>query len=692
MRTLNLGILAHVDAGKTSLTERLLQAAGVIEEVGSVDAGSTRTDTLDLERRRGITIKSAVVSFTLGDTTVNLIDTPGHPDFIAEVERVLNLLDGAVLVVSAVEGVQAQTRVLFRALRRLGVPTLVFVNKIDRAGARYRSLLDDLTAKLDSAVVAMDTVDGLGTPEAASRPRPEDAALAEDVLEALLDDTLLNDYLAAQDRAARTRDTPARDGAAGRGLTSDGPLGSAVAGGVSHGPHDAVRKAFEERTRRARAHPVHFGSAITGAGIAGLVDGIRRYLPGSTGDEAGPLSGTVFKVDRGPAGERIAYARLFSGAVGLRDRVTVGDGREAKVTAISVFEDGTDRPSHRVEAGRIAKFRGLGEVRIGDAIGRPPKLRTEHFAPPALATVVVPARESDRPALHTALSQLAEQDPLIGLRHDETRRELSVSLYGEVQKEVIGATLAEEYGLDVAFRESTVVCVERPVGAGAAVEYIAKPPNPFLATVGLRIEPSAAPGVDFRLGVELGSMPFAFFKAVEETVHETLREGLHGWQVEHATVVMTHSGYWARQSSAHGGFDKSMSSTAGDFRGLVPLVLMAALREAGTVVCEPLHRFRIELPADDLSGVLAALAKVRAVPGPPEVRGGHCLLEGTIPAGAVHGLGRRLPGLTAGEGVLESAFERHEPVSGPVPTRPRTDANPLDRDAYLLSVLRRVST
>ncbi|MCC3763094.1 hypothetical protein K3N28_08425 [Glycomyces sp. TRM65418] len=331
-------------------------------------------------------------------------------------------------------------------------------------------------------------------------------------------------------------------------------------------------------------------------------------------------------------------------------------------------------------------------MRIGDAIGRPPKLRTEHFAPPALATVVVPARESDRPALHTALSQLAEQDPLIGLRHDETRRELSVSLYGEVQKEVIGATLAEEYGLDVAFRESTVVCVERPVGAGAAVEYIAKPPNPFLATVGLRIEPSAAPGVDFRLGVELGSMPFAFFKAVEETVHETLREGLHGWQVEHATVVMTHSGYWARQSSAHGGFDKSMSSTAGDFRGLVPLVLMAALREAGTVVCEPLHRFRIELPADDLSGVLAALAKVRAVPGPPEVRGGHCLLEGTIPAGAVHGLGRRLPGLTAGEGVLESAFERHEPVSGPVPTRPRTDANPLDRDAYLLSVLRRVST
>src|SRR5690348_18197982 len=132
---LNLGILAHVDAGKTSLTERLLYAAGVIDEIGSVDAGSTRTDSLALERRRGITIKSAVVSFPVNGVTVNLIDTPGHPDFIAEVERVLSVLDGAVLVISAVEGVQPQTRVLMRALLRLRIPAMLFVNKIDRAGA-----------------------------------------------------------------------------------------------------------------------------------------------------------------------------------------------------------------------------------------------------------------------------------------------------------------------------------------------------------------------------------------------------------------------------------------------------------------------------------------------------------------------------------------------------------------------------
>src|SRR5947208_12796773 len=148
MRTLNLGILAHVDADKTTLTERLLYAAGGIDEIGSVDDGSTQTDSLALERQRGITIKSAVVSFVIDDVTVNLIDTPGHPDFIAEVERVLNVLDGAVLVISAVEGVQPQTRILMRALQRLRVPTLLFINKIDRVGADVERVLQDVSERL----------------------------------------------------------------------------------------------------------------------------------------------------------------------------------------------------------------------------------------------------------------------------------------------------------------------------------------------------------------------------------------------------------------------------------------------------------------------------------------------------------------------------------------------------------------
>ncbi len=162
-KTLNLGILAHVDAGKTTLTERLLFAAGVIDKLGSVDAGTTQTDSLSLEQQRGITIKSAVASFAIGDVTVNLIDTPGHPDFIAEVERVLTVLDGAVLVVSAVEGVQPQTRILMRSLRRLGLPVLIFVNKIDRSGARPADVTLEIAERLKVSTIPMGAVSAAGT-------------------------------------------------------------------------------------------------------------------------------------------------------------------------------------------------------------------------------------------------------------------------------------------------------------------------------------------------------------------------------------------------------------------------------------------------------------------------------------------------------------------------------------------------
>jgi small GTP-binding protein len=166
-RSLNLGILAHVDAGKTTLTERLLHLAGVLDAPGSVDSGTTQTDTLAIERRRGITIRAAVVAFPLGDLTVNVVDTPGHPDFIAEVERSLGVLDGAVLVLSAVEGVQPQTRILMRALQRLRVPTLLFVNKIDRVGADLDRVVTEIRSRLTPDVLAMGRV-----LRADLRPRP----------------------------------------------------------------------------------------------------------------------------------------------------------------------------------------------------------------------------------------------------------------------------------------------------------------------------------------------------------------------------------------------------------------------------------------------------------------------------------------------------------------------------------------
>ncbi|MDF2760404.1 MAG: GTP-binding protein, partial [Thermomicrobiales bacterium] len=391
MSTLNLGIVAHVDAGKTTLTERLLFAAGVIDEIGRVDDGNTQTDTLTLERQRGITIKSAVVSFVIDDITVNLIDTPGHPDFIAEVERVLGVLDGAVLVISAVEGVQSQTRLLMRTLQRLRVPTLIFVNKIDRGGAQCERLLRSIAERLTPAIIPMGSASGLGTRSPSFTPYgAADADFTSGLVDMLADhdDAILTAYV--DDDAT-----------------------------VSH---RRLRGELAAQTGHALVHPVFFGSAVTGAGVDELIAGIKELLPAAEGETDGPVSGTVFKVERGPAGEKIAYVRMFSGTVRVRDRLQLG-GEEEKVTAISVFDRGSAVQRASVAPGRIGRLWGLGEVRIGDAIGQPRTTPERHyFAPPTLETVVVCRRPADKGALHVALTQLAEQDPLINVRQDDSRQ------------------------------------------------------------------------------------------------------------------------------------------------------------------------------------------------------------------------------------------------------------------------------
>ncbi|WP_323097718.1 translation factor GTPase family protein [Intrasporangium sp. YIM S08009] len=692
-RTTNLGILAHVDAGKTSLTERLLLHAGVIAELGSVDAGSTRTDTLALERARGITIKAAVVSFELADPlapgaslTVNLVDTPGHSDFIAEVERSLAVLDGAVLVVSAVEGVQAQTRVLWRALRRLRIPTVLFVNKIDRAGACTDAVLRQVTDRLgvtpvplsravdEGTRVASVVPDGLAALGLARDDRsgaPGDRSLTERLVEALsdVDDALVADWL----------DRPGAVDAA------------------------RLRAALDAQTAAGRACPLLVGSAITGAGVEDLAAALPRLLPASTPDADAALAGTVFAVQRGPAGEKVALVDVTSGSLAVRDRVLVHDGRaleagrsvapaEQRVTGLDVHVDGGVRRTGRVPAGRIARVVGLERARIGDLVGdaRIARPLVHEFSPPTLETVVEPADASDpgaRSALHTALTRLAEQDPLIDLRHDELRGETHVSLYGEVQKEVIGATLEAEHGVVATFSTTSVICRERVVGSGAAHELIGVAPNPFLATVGLRIDPApAGTGVRFALEVELGSMPPAFFTAVEETVHATLGQGLRGWPVTDCVVTMTHSGYWPRQSHMHQKFDKSMSSTAGDFRTLTPLVLMVALRRAGTTVEEPFHRFDLEVPSEVIGATLTMFAHVRATPDETTVLGPVTRLRGEVPAESLHELQQRVPGLTSGLGDLATVFDGYRPVTGAPPGRSRTDHDPLHRREYLLRV------
>ncbi|KNB53386.1 elongation factor G [Streptomyces caatingaensis] len=650
MRILNIGILAHVDAGKTSLTERLLFDTGVIGRLGSVDAGTTRTDSGAVERRRGITVRSSVASFTTRDLHVNLIDTPGHGDFTAEVERALGVLDAAVLVLSAVEGVQARTRVLMKTLRRLGLPTLIFVNKTDRAGAREDGTLAAVRAGLTPRVVPMATVRALGTRDARTVPHSfDDPAFRERVAEALAED-------------------------------DDGVLADLVDGRVPDA--DRLRAGLADHTARGLLHPVYFGSALSGQGVAHLLDGLARWLPPARGESAGEPSGTVFAVERAPSGEKTAYLRLFSGTLDRRTRVTLHrrepDGtvteHGGRVTGLDVVGGG----GHRLTPGGIAAIRGLPAVRVGDRLGARGDRHEAVFAPPSLESVVRPLRPDDASRLYAALGALADQDPLIATRPLPDGAGTSVLLYGEVQKEVLAATLAEEFGVEAVFEESRPVFRERPAGTGAAYEGIDRRTAPaFWATIGLRVEPGTpGSGMVFRRETELGALPHGFDRAIEETARRTLQQGLYGWPVTDVVVILTHSGY------------ASPVSTGTDFRCLTPLVLMRALAEAGTRVYEPCHAYELELPTDSLSAATGLLAEQGATIGDtvPVGAGAGWLIRGVIPARRIAAVERRLPGVARGESVWWSSPAADRPLPGTPETRERTDGNPLNRAEYLRSL------
>ncbi|MFF4605037.1 GTP-binding protein [Streptomyces sp. NPDC001339] len=664
--TLNIGILAHVDAGKTSLTERLLFDTGVIDRLGSVDGGDTRTDTGALERQRGITIRSAVASFTVDEVQVNLIDTPGHSDFIAEVERALGVLDGAVLLLSAVEGVQARTRVLIRTLRRLRLPTLLFVNKIDRMGARGEALLADIRRLLTPAVVPMTSVAGLGTARARSAPYSlEDPEVRERLAEAV----------AEVDEGILAR------------LVEGPPPGA-----------EQLRTALAARTAEGALHPVYFGSALGGQGVGALIDGMTRLIPPAPPGPGPEPRGTVFAVHQPPNGERTAHVRLYAGELRPRQRIALyrpgaprnaGPALTGRITSLDVIGprpgsrppggagrhddgqyDGGRRDSEQrngrrhgdgrhddgrpLTPGNIAVLRGLPGIRTGDRLGPPDGASADTaalFPSPTLETLVRagdPARAAD---LRAALLALADQDPLLQVRPAPDGA-TSVLLHGEVQKEILDDTLRQEYGIGAEFAPSRVVCVERPYGVGEACHEIAKRGHsgPW-ATVGLRVEPGTrGSGPVFAYETELGALPHGFHQAIEETVLATLERGPRGWAVTDCRVVLTRSGFIGPVS------------TAGHFRTVTRPVLLRALDRAGTRVYEPCHAFEAEIPAATLAPVTARLTALGAELAEPVGGQRSWLVSGVLPARHVQRIEGLLPGLTHGEGVWLSYPSGDRPV------------------------------
>jgi ribosomal protection tetracycline resistance protein len=350
-------------------------------------------------------------------------------------------------------------------------------------------------------------------------------------------------------------------------------------------------------------------------------------------------------------------------------------------------------------AGSMAKVWGWAAARVGDPIGDAPDDPPGHRFPlPTLESVVAARRPDQSGSLRAALGQLAEQDPLINVRQDDTRHEISVSLYGEVQKEVIAATLEREYGIEADFHETTTLCIERPARTGQAEEIIrakTKPnitgrssplsENPFPATLTLRIEPAPpGSGIAFAMDVEVRLVPLYIFRTVatfaaqmEASVREALAEGLSGWPVTDCRVTLTDCGYAAPLT------------TAADFRRLTQLVLAAALDRAGSWVCEPLARLALEVPTPSAPAVLALLGRLGGrVTGQVAVAG-LSRIGGVLAVGRVRGVQQRLSGLTGGEGVMDVQFGGYQPVGDHPPRRARTTPDPLNRDEFLMALARR---
>ncbi|PFT26653.1 tetracycline resistance protein [Bacillus thuringiensis] len=645
MTTINIGIVAHVDAGKTSLTERILYETNVIKEVGRVDSGNTQTDSMELERQRGITIKASVVSFFIDDIKVNVIDTPGHADFIAEVERSFRVLDGAILVISAVEGVQAQTKILMRTLQKLNIPTILFVNKIDRSGANSEKVVKQIKEILSNEAFPFYSVQNEGTKEA----RIIEYESYDDCIERLApyNESLLESY-----------------------------VNNEIV------PDALLRKELEKKIQQANVYPIFFGSAMTGIGVTELLENISALLPANNSSPDEELSGVVFKIEREPSGEKIAYVRLFSGSLHIRKYVDIQRDEslphKEKIKKMCLFHNGDAIQTSTVPSGEFCKVWGLNDIKIGDIIGQQTDyIKDIHFAEPQMEAAIDAVSKEQIHDLYAALMELCEEDPLIQVWKDDVHNELYIRLFGEVQKEVIETTLFEKYNLQVTFSNTRVVCIEKPIGIGNSVEVMGEKTNPFYATVGFKVERGELNcGITYKLGVELGSLPLAFHKAIEDTVFQTLKQGLYGWEVSDIIVTLTHTGY------------ASPVTTASDFRNLTPLVLMDALKHAETCAFEPVNEFELTVPEHAISTAMYKLAAVPATFAEPIFNNNSYQLTGSLPVAKTENFKRILHSFTEGEGIFTTKPSGFRKLTTPFPTRKRVDYNPLNRKDYLLHVLK----
>ncbi|WP_372629014.1 GTP-binding protein [Cohnella sp.] len=651
----NVGIFAHVDAGKTTTTEQMLYRSGRIRSLGSVDDGTAQTDWLEVERARGISVRSAVTRFEWKGVRINLVDTPGHVDFLSEVERSLRVMDGAVLIVSSVEGVQAQTEVIWQALRDLGIPTLLYMNKLDRTGAEPERVLGEIRRLLSANAVP---VQNCGDVEGAFSGPIELLQVGEDARAAWSEQARADRERLAEKIAER--DDALLETYFERGSLDDSELIPALQDGV----------------RRCELFPVLYGASNRGIGVDALMDMIVGLLPPPEGKEEKPLSGVVFKLDKDPTMGRLAYVRLYGGV--LRNRDTVHNHSlniEEKVTQIRKMDGQRSEDVGILKAGDIAVVCGWSRVRIGDIIGTSegvPGVR--RLAEPLLTVQAHWRSEAEYPAVVAALQELADEDPYLDVQWLQEDRELHLRVMGPIQVEVLGQMLLSRYGLEVNFGEPSVIYKETPARKGEGfVAYTM--PKPCWAILRFVIEPGErGSGLEYRSIVRPERLLDSYQNEVARRVPEALEQGLKGWPVTDLKVTLIEGEHHVWHTHPL------------DFVVATPMGIMDGLANTGTILLEPMLRFRLSTPEEFGGKLMSELSVMRGEFDMPVVRQGRMELEGRLPVATSLDFPARLGSMTKGRGTLTTYFDGYQECPRDVNAeRRRRGVNPLDTSKYILA-------
>jgi ribosomal protection tetracycline resistance protein len=643
---INLGILSHVDAGKTTTSEHLFFLGGTVAAVGDVNKGTTLTDSLEVERRRGVSVRAAYDRLLWRGQRINLIDTPGHADFSAEVERALQILDGAILIVSAVEGLQALTYTLWHALKSRDIPVIFFINKIDRAGANFEKVLLQVQKELQVVVAPLNFPSHQG----------DDKSFVIDVFDNNEDSAefyrqLLLESLADHDNEileAYLEGKPLED--------------------------SFVIKHLQQQVAARNLFPVLAGAAKWGRGMAELLDAAVRFIP-PTLDTGTTLSAIVFKVENDSALGHLAHVRLFDGNIKVRDKVWNHTRQiEEKVAQIKKRFNGRLTDETMLSCGDIGIVSGLSQARIGDILG------DEHAVPPTaqvmqpvLTVQVLPADPVQFVALATALTQLDREDPRLALKWHKKENELYVQLMGKIQMEILEETLLSRYNLKVKFGTPSIIYKETPAtNAYGFANYTM--PKPCWAVVKVLVEPAAeGSGVIYASTVSVDKVRQKYQNEIAGIIAKSLEQGIRGWEVTDVKITLVD------------GEDHEMHSRPGDFIIATPMALMDALTKSDTKLLEPVFDFTITAVESLLGKVAADLHQMRATFDTPSFSGDNFTLHGTVPAATSTDYAARLASLSGGLGQLRLSLRGYQPCPpGEGVSRAYKGVNPLDRSQWIL--------